>query len=229
MRPYTLGHEAELLRQENALFTLTYAEFDAIPEAQQRQAIVGAVDICSQTWGEYAESASLLAARPKWHQFGLRRRQKRLRSIWRRWQAALARLEPTDWAIAVAEFRNYVHDGRKCLPALSADDPDDVLAIAATGEGEKLEPGRSMGSPSLAHLISFAIEADLARHVGVSVVFDVPFSLCANLHLARLEDKGSIYIRNEKEHGAREEAEACRKAALAESEAEKAETCQAKL
>jgi hypothetical protein len=216
LRPYSIGHEAELWRQGNPLLCLTYAGFDALPEDQQRAALASAVDACSQTWVEYAESAAILASAPRWHQFDQRRRKNRLRSIWRRWQAALAKFEPVDWAMALADFRNHLAVGRACFQALSSDDPDDVLALSISGDGTKLEGGRCMGSPTLAHLVAFAIEADLPKMLGLATVFDVPFSLCANLHLTRLESQGNVYIRNEREQRIRDEQAQHREAMKAE-------------
>ena len=107
-----------------------------------------------------------------------------------------------DYALAVAEFRNYLAAGRQLMPALSSADETDKETYEIANAGEKMTGGRPLGSPMLAQLIHFCIN-DL--RLTYEEALESPFAHVGNLYFAKLEAAGSLYIENHKESEVRAE------------------------
>lgn len=199
LRAYAIGHEIELWRTENKLCQLSGAEFDKLPPAERKHAIIMAVDICSQGWTEYAANEALLAARPALWNFRQRRAKRNLDRVWDNWRRATDKLTPAEWDLATVDFRIYLNAGRSALPTLYSEDEDHASTYEMLNGGDKLEKGRAPGSPLLAQLLEFAQRRDLRALFGVESVLDVLFAGCCNLFFAALESEGRLYVMNAKE------------------------------
>lgn len=105
-----------------------------------------------------------------------------------------------DYALAIAEFRNYLNEGRKLLPALSSSNEADKDAYEIANNGEKMTAGRSLGSPLIAQLIHFCIAE---MRLSYEEALESPFAHVGNLYFSNLESKGSLYIENQSEMDAR--------------------------
>ena len=203
LQPYSLGHEAELWRTENKLCQLSGEKFDKLPDAERKQALIMAVDICSQTRGEYADSEKILESQPSkhgWKDRKARRKKNELDAKWAEWTAHTDKLTPHDWTLATVDFRIYLNNGRAAMPTLYSGDEEHCEAYELLNGGEKLDKGRTPGSPMLAQLIEFAQRSNLAGLFRVESVFDVPFAGCANLFFAALESEGRMYVMNQAEY-----------------------------
>jgi len=199
LRAYALGHEVELWRTENKLCQLSGAEFDKLPAAERKHALIMAVDICSQAWGEYAASEALLSSKPSIFNYRQWRKVRKLNGVWERWRHATDRMTPAEWDLATVDFRIYLNAGRSALPTLYSGNEDHASTYEMLNGGEKLEKGRAPGSPLLAQLIEFAQKRDLRSVFGVESVLDVPFAGCCNLFFGALESEGRLYVMNDKE------------------------------
>lgn len=220
LRPFTVGHEITLAATENPLPVLSADAFAALDQTTQRRALAEAVDICSQTWGEYHESADLLAATPRWHQFTLRWNQHRLRRLWARWRRVLRRLTVADWTLELCVFSNYLATSRCLLPILSPDDPRHREVFETANAGQPFTAGRSLGSPFLAQLLDFATRRDLVTAlVPGGTLYDLPLAATAHLFLASLETEGRLSIENQRESQIRAEIAGHRAAIAAETAA----------
>ena len=120
-----------------------------------------------------------------------------------------------DYTLAVAEFRNYLAEGRKLLPALSSADEHDKEAYEIANNGEKMTAGRPLGSPLLAQLLHFCIAE---MRLTYEEALDSPFAHVGNLYFANLESKGSLYVENHAEAAARAEMVAKRAEVKSENE-----------
>ena len=177
LRPYSLGHEMILLQTRNPFLCLSRVEFNALPAAKQVSALVRAVLVCYRAHAEQSKPEKWL-----W--------------LWE-WMN-----RHTDYALAIADFRNYLSAGRNLMPALSAGDERDKEAYEIANAGEKMTAGRPMGSPLVANLIHFCIhELNMIE----SAAMDQPFGYIGNLYFAQLESKGCLYIENHHEAAARAE------------------------
>lgn len=107
-----------------------------------------------------------------------------------------------DYSLAIAEFRNYIANGRNFMPTLSSADKYDQEAYEIANKGEKLDGGRSLGAPLIANLIHYCL-SDL--HLSYTETLQSPFAYVGNLYFAQLESKGSLHIENHKEAEARAE------------------------
>src|ERR1022692_1013346 len=88
---YSIGHEILLWRQFNQLVVLGRLAFDALPPAEQREAIMLASLVCSRPWQGAPKTKSEL----------------------RRWGRQTRRL---DTSIEVLKFIRYRADGSHTLP-----------------------------------------------------------------------------------------------------------------
>lgn len=127
LRPYSIGHEIILQQKLNPLLS---PDFFKLPETKQRQALIWAVDICSQTWAENNSTPSTWLER--W----------RHNRAWNKWEKATNALTEIDWRIAIADFINYRNAGLQ----------------APKVEPTEGASGRTMGAPFLASLIQFLIQ-----------------------------------------------------------------------
>lgn len=120
-----------------------------------------------------------------------------------------------DYALAVAEFRNYLAAGRSLLPALSSSDDRDKEAYEIANNGEKMTAGRQLGSPFIAQLIHFCLAE---MRLTYEEALESPFAHVGNLYFAHLEAKGSLYVENHAEAAARAEMTAKRAEVVNETE-----------
>ena len=103
-----------------------------------------------------------------------------------------------DYALGVAEFWNYLREGRRLLPVLSSTKPEDKDAYEMANDGEKMSAGRPLGSPLLAQLIHYCMSKD-GLGLDYESALDSPFAHVANMYFSHLESAGSLYIENHKE------------------------------
>ena len=112
------------------------------------------------------------------------------------------RTRNADYALEIAEFRNYLAAGRRMMPVMSSSDESDKEAYEIGNKGEKLEGGRCLGSPMIGSMILFGINH---MKVDQDAVLDAPYGYLANLYLTYLESKGAVAIENQSELDARRE------------------------
>lgn len=125
--PYSIGHEATLLRYRNALLLLDEGDFNDLSLSEQINAIRAAALICSMDW----ESS-----------------QKEQKGLYR-WQWFTRK---ADYPAEIATFRNYLSDAKVCFPSPSAEAYNSAHGIA---DGEE-KPGRQPGAPFLAQIAMFS-------------------------------------------------------------------------
>lgn len=171
--PFSLGNELQLFREDNPFMTLERDEFDELSTEQQCFSVIRAVNIC--------------CCRPP-----------RLFKLWS-WKnnGCPIRLWPfrksfylskgVDYVLAVAEFRNYLADGRL---QFRADLPaDDDLPIRFVGEPELLR---------LYRFLNAHIPREEIKIWGVTA-WDFPYSLAKMLCQGHAEGAGSLSIYNLKQ------------------------------
>lgn len=160
---------------------LSWEGFDALPDDQQRVALVRAADICSMSYSEAQFTPKTWLERWKYNR------------TCRKWGRIIAK---AIFPLEIAEFRNYLAAGRKMLPALSSAVPEDAEAYEVANKGEKLEGGRSLGSPLVAQLIPFCSEK---LSLSLPEAMDMPLGFACNLYFSYLEGKGQMHIENYRE------------------------------
>lgn len=156
MLPYSIGHELRLLQQRNPLL-LPESDFDSLLAKDQRLAIIRAALVCSQTWQQ----------NQKLH---------RWLNLWG-WL-----IRNSDFALAIAEFRNYRHAGTT-MPTLA--EPD--------------EKGREMGSPHTARILHFALSL-----YGLDA-YDAPLGQLQWMYFSAAEAQGNCKVENSTERQIRDE------------------------
>lgn len=176
---YSLGHELLLLRRRNALMVLAEGEFFKLDYWEQIHAIREAVWLCSDPYGERDRFE-----RPKGFMLGFRWNEWKRR----RWVSGLKNLSPLDYALAAAEFRNYLAAARPVIPtagkhACDVLYPDDGAA-----------KGRSFGQPLVLSLYNFVITLPASERPPCA--WDFPFARAMWLFFAKLEAEGNYRIEN---------------------------------
>jgi hypothetical protein len=152
---YSLGHELLLIRHGNPLICLNREAFDQLPAWQQILALQQAVIVCHRRWeNQNSKSAPM-----------------------RRW---FWRIRKTDYALAIADFRNYLAAGSTMPPREKL--PSDDCA-------------RPHGAPWLAILYNHVRD------------WNCPKGLAQWLYLTHLETQGLVKITNETERHLAEEVE----------------------
>jgi hypothetical protein len=175
LMPYSLGHEVLLLKERNPFVMCHVEQFSDLPLEQQIYAVKRAALICSQGW-----------------------RSNHGRQKWLRLWGWLT--SKSDYALAIAEFRNYLNEGRM-LPSPPSRHAVEVLY------GKEDEKGRAMGSPLAAQLYNYVC-ANLGKfNVTPATAWDAPYSLAGMLYFAELESAGQIRIENAAEAGEQAELE----------------------
>lgn len=197
--PYSIGHELALWHTQNPLCTIHQDTFATLPEPERHQALMDAVDICSQTHLQHLETAELTAHRYPWHQIHRRRRQARLLRIWATWTKHLRRLTPEQWDLHTANFRAYLDEHRTTLPVLNLADPADAEAYQIANHKDPSDAGRPLGAPIHANILQYAIQHQLHRQLHLDTPFDCPYALTANLLYSHLETTGALKIINHRE------------------------------
>lgn len=160
---YSVGHEIILLSRRNPLLAASREEFDRLPAEQQRTAIIVAADVCCQGWAEYHRVYNA------WQRWRLARK-------WAQWTAAIA---GADFALAIAEWRNYRAAGS-----------DTFSTEEMPNTGAEF---RFFGQPELSSLVNFL---QITCRLGEADIFDYPLGYARMRHLAWLESEGAVRITN---------------------------------
>ena len=165
LRDYSLGHELLLLRERSPFLLQTPFAFSELPMEQRIFALHRATWICSNTFKQN-EGESFVWFKMKQLSF-LRRK-----------------LTLDDYALAVAEFYNYLNAGRG-TPRLSK-------RRLKAGE----DAGRPFGAPILPQLFQFVLTLPEIKGQPVNAAWDYPFSAAIWRYFVHLEMEGSIQIEN---------------------------------
>ena len=189
LKPYSIGHENELWRQNNPLLTGTLEEFQALPAVEQSEWLIRAVDFCSQNHAEWAENEAILASKPRFWQISARRRQRLLEKTWREWEKLIATVKISAEAV---KFRNYLMAQRVFPPA-----PEERVYNLAQGRDDA-GGGRALGSPIVPRLLNF-LASKPALLAGYQSIYDFPISLAAWLYFTEAEIAGMSAIENQAE------------------------------
>jgi len=201
LRDFCIGHRIILLRQRNPLLWMPEAEFNLLPFATQVFWLLEAVYVCGQS---YAHRKTLeQGAGPidrlinwlkvkAWH-----RRRKR---------------GETDWALELANFRNYLSSSRLITEFKSRREGFPFLPTVASPDAK----GRPMGAPYDVSLVQF-----LMRELRLTSeeAHEYPLALAEIHYLSWMEREGGLRILNafemEFEDYCREENEKAAKLAAA--------------
>ena len=128
LRPYSIGHEATLLRYRNALLLLGDDDFDGLTLEEKINAARSAALICSLDWaGSHKKQKGLL----KWQWF----------------------TRKLDYEAEIATFRSYLSESKVSFPSPSSEAYNSAHGIEDGAE----KPGRQPGAPFLAQLTVFAL------------------------------------------------------------------------
>lgn len=156
LMPYSLGSELQLWREDSPFLTLNDADFNALTFEQQHFALNRAVNICCKR-------------APRW---------------FRLWAWMYLPHNPTELAVAVAEFRNYLADGR--LQFRADLPPDNDL------------PCRYLGEPEILRLFRFVCAHVPREEVSIwgKSAWDFPYSFAKMLSQGHSESQGNLVIYN---------------------------------
>ena len=165
--PYSIGHEVLLLKERNPFVIYTPEFFATLPLSHQIFAVKRAVLVCSQN-----------------------DKQNSKPHRWLRLWGWLTR--KADYAVAIADFRNYITEGRT-LPHPPSNHAVEVLY------GKEDEKGRAMGSPLMAQLYNYV--SDNLDKFGLTpqTAWDASYALAGMLYFSDLESEGRMRIENAKE------------------------------
>lgn len=174
MMPYSLGCEMQLWREDSPFLVLTFDEFNALPFEKQHYAVNRAVNICCRK-------------APHWFKL---------------WAWMYLPHNPVELEIAVADFRNYIADGR--LQFRSDLPPDNDAPVRYLGEPEILR---------LYRFVNFTVpRAEIELHGQPRwhfpmawdkrdvTAWDFPYSFAKMLSQGHSESNGNLVIYNA--HGA---------------------------
>ena len=184
LRTYTLAHELFLVRFQSPFHESTEVseeQFNQLDYSAQREALHTAINVCSSTWREihfdflWPIKARIL----RWRRRGLK---------------------PEDYALACAEFRNYLNLHRT-YPRLSK---------RQRKKGE--EEGRSYGAPLISQLHQFVLTlpeiACLKNPVKMErAAWDFGYSAAVWRYFVAAEMLGGCQIENTDERESRESAD----------------------
>jgi hypothetical protein len=188
---YSLGHELLLFRRRNALVILSETAFSELDFALQIHAIREAVWICSDSF-----SARDRFERPSWFMAGFRWNEWKRK----RWAKRLKHLTLQDYALAAAEFRNYLSEAQSCPPIPTKH------AISVLYPDDKNEHGRGFGQPFFLTLYQFVIGLPKDEWV-CATAWDFPYARALWLYFAKCEAEGAYRIENAKERQVQAELE----------------------
>lgn len=189
LRPYSIGHELLLRQRSNPLLCLPWDEFLNLSPHEQTRAVRNAVWVCCNDWK--SNNSEWLA------RFKV--------SLWSK------RIKKANFALAIADFRNYLMEGRS-LPPSPGQDASNIF-------GDKAEnKARALGSPFLAQLYIFCTTDNFKeQRKPYRQIWDIPFSLAGYFYFTFLEVQGALKIENEKEHEAQQEIYKLEREALADA------------
>ena len=175
MQAYSIGHELILTTKRNTLLSANVSEFQSLPQPQQIQALISAAYVCSQTWEQnnhvsYGFWSNLLDSRR-----------------WKRWERAISGV---NWAVEIADFRNYRQAGSLCPPLT------DNRFSESSSDGDA---GRTYGSPFMARLVNYLRQSMVPE----SVLMDYPLGRAAFEYFAYLEEQQRAQVENANEQETR--------------------------
>lgn len=175
---YSLGHELLLFRRRNALALLPAEEFAALPFDQQIFSIREAVWLCSDAFSvrDRIEQPSVFMLGFRWSEWKRRRWVKRLKD-----------LLPEDYALAAAEFRNYLAEAHPKIPT-PGEFAMEVLYPDETGKG------RAFGQPLVVSLYQYVITLPSSERPDCA--WDFPMAKAMWLFYAHMEMQGNYRIEN---------------------------------
>ena len=156
MMPYSLGCELQLYRENSPWLTLEPDAFNKLSFEKQLLALNRGVNICC-------------------------RKFPRFRGLW--WYMYRPRTAE-ELALPIAEFRNYLYDGRLQFRS----------EICSEGEGQV----RYLGEPEILRLYRF-VNATIPRgevELYGKSTWDFPYSFAKMLYQGDMEEKGGIEIYN---------------------------------
>jgi len=179
---YSLGHEVLLFRRRNALLVSSPAEFSRLETWQKIHALREAIWICADTYSarDRFERPSIFAFGFRWNEF------KR-----RRWIARLKNFLPEDYALAEAEFRNYIAAAHAFPPTPSSH------AASVLYEKDGDAGGRAFGQPLALTLYQFVLTLPPSERPRCAWDFD--FARAVWLYFGHAELEGGYRIENWKE------------------------------
>jgi len=156
LMPYSLGCELQLFREDNAFITLDRSDFDALPVQKQIYALIRAVNICAKR-------------QPRW--------------FWL-WSKRNVPKKEADLVVCIAEFRNYLADGRLQFHADLPKTEDDTV--------------RYLGEPELLRLYRFILAHVPAAEYAIwgATAWDFPYSIAKMLSQGHAESHGNLVIYN---------------------------------
>ena len=159
MMPYSLGCELQLFREDSPWLTMSMDEFNAMSFEKQLTALIRGLNICCRKM-------------PRW------------RRLW--WWMYRPRT-PAQLALPIAEFRNYLWDGRLQFR---------YELCTSGGDGES--PVRYLGEPELLRLYRFVCASVPRGEVELygRSAWDFPYSFAKMLYQGDMEEKGGIEIYN---------------------------------
>ena len=190
---YSLGHELLLFRRRNALAVLSSEEFSKLDFSAQIYAIREAVWLCSDSF-----SARDRFERPARIMWGFRWNEWKRK----RWVKRLANLLPEDYALAAAEFRNYMAASQRFPPMPTPH------AVSVLYPNDNEESGRGFGQPlflTLYHFVSALPKSVLLDNGPTGSVWDFPYARAIWLYTTKCEMEGAFRIENAKERQVQEE------------------------
>lgn len=156
MMPYSLGNELQLFREASPFLLLDRKDFDALGFEQQCLAVIRGVNVCCRR-------------PPRWFGFWSRRERPHT---------------PGQLAVIVAEFRNYLNDGR--------------LQFRADLPQSNDTPMRYLGEPEILRLYRFVCKHIPREEIALwgDTAWDFPYSFAKMLSQGHAESNGGIEIYN---------------------------------
>jgi hypothetical protein len=205
MAEYSIGHELLLFHRRNSLALLSPEEFSALDFTLQLHAIREAAWICSDPFStrERFERPARVMWRFRWNEW------KR-----RRWVNGLSKLLPQDYALAAAEFRNYLEAAHPRVPS-----PGKHAVDVLYGDEER--SGRHLGQPMILSLYQMVLSLPATERSVCA--WDYPYARATWMFFAQMESAGNYRIENFEERDEQAVMDEARRDAKARSKSEVAE------
>jgi hypothetical protein len=178
LRDFCIGHRLILLRQRNPLAWMPEAEFNLLPFATQVFWLLEAVYVCGQSYAhrkQLEQGAGVLDRFLNWFKVKAWHRRRRR--------------EDTDWALELANFRNYLNTARLITDYKGRRDGFPFMPIGSVPDSK----GRSLGAPHDASLLQFLIRE---LRLTPTEAHEFPMALAEMHYLSWLEREGGIRILN---------------------------------
>lgn len=178
LRDFCIGHRLLLLRQRNPLLWMPEADFNLLPFANQVFYLLEAVYVCGQSYAhriKLEKGAGIIDRFLNWLKVkAWHRRRKR---------------EETDWALELANFRNYLNSSRLITDFKGQREGFPFLPTVAAPDAK----GRALGAPYDTSLVQFLIRE---LRLSAEQAFEYPLALAEVHYLTWLEREGGLRILN---------------------------------